>query len=909
MKSSLNRSAAVILLAVSIIAGSCFLVLKKKDHRTAYEEMLRHACAAFVPAGNAEAGADQPEMAALQDFFMTLDPATGRVPRERYRAAMESTLSAARHLLKSSSLPLQWEIIPSNMGGRVRCITLDPGDPSGHKVWAGAVTGGLWKHNDITEPLAGWEPVDDFWPCLSVSAIAFDPNDPQVAYVGTGEAFTAVTIYRESSGLGAGIFKSTDGGTTWAILPSSEDFKYVTDIEVVDNNGSSVIYAGVVSGIYKGQYHQSMPNDGLYRSMDGGQTWMQVLPLIPGSDKPYAPSDIEIGASGRIFVGTMRNLDGEGAARVLRSDSGIIGTWSVYDDYVSIIENDPDRYIPGRVMLAAAPSDPDLAYALFDAGYVSQSTGFILSEGRYILRTTDRGETWYPRNIPTGGYYYWATLGWHALTAAVNPVNPDHLYVGGLDTYQSFDGGSSWVQVSDWTGMYNGGGDDYVHADIHDIDFMPGSPNELLISTDGGVFYTSQASSYDPAFQEKNRSFGSLQFYTCDIHPTAGFNRFVGGLQDNGTLYYTGSPLDINQMIDGGDGAYCFIDENEPQYMITSYYYNNYTLWVNGYDINMSDWSSGIFINPADLDYRLNILYCNATTFGGSGMNQILRISGIPDNISGTFLYLGTGLNTWFSHVRYSPHSPVGTSTLFLGSASGRLFKVMNAQSNPTVDEITGGDFPAANISCVALGGSEDTILVTFSNYGVPSVWQTYDGGDSWVEKEGNLPDMPIRWALYHPLSSKHAMLATETGIWTCDDLDQGAEWFPGNEGLAKVRIDMLQMRSSDQTVLAATHGRGLATATWDILTGIRVDRKIAGIRVYPNPSGGTFWISWPDAATETIKVTVTNLSGQKVFQDIFTARIPGGEYMLGLEGCSPGEYFLRMESGHEVISQNIIIR
>ncbi len=148
-------------------------------------------------------------------------------------------------------------------------------------------------------------------------------------------------------------------------------------------------------------------------------------------------------------------------------------------------------------------------------------------------------------------------------------------------------------------------------------------------------------------------------------------------------------------MIDGGDGAYCFIDQTQPQYMITSVYYNNYSLWLNGqYYASMSDWSSGTFVSAADYDFNSNILYANACSFGGSQANQLLRISGIPNNISGTFINLNTGLNVYYSAVEYSPHSPLNTSTIYAGSLSGRLFRVTNAQAIPQVTEITGNDFP-----------------------------------------------------------------------------------------------------------------------------------------------------------------------------------------------------------------------
>jgi len=849
----------------------------------------------------------QPQMAAIQNYFMTLDPKEGRVPLERLEAAYNRTMELQQNAtLKTDANTLEWDIVSSTMGGRTRCIVYDPSYTN--KIWAGSVTGGLWYNTNITSALSPWMPVDDFWPTLAISSITFDPLDPLIMYVGTGEAFTATTIYRESSGLGMGIFKSTDGGETWNLIPSTSDFKYITDIAVRNENGNAVIYAGVVSGIYKGINHQSLPSDGLYRSVDGGQSWMQVLPLIPDSDKPYAVADIELAADGRIFIGTKRNLDDEGGATILFSDSGIIGSWTVFDDYVGIIQSDPDFYVPGRVMLAAAPSDANVVYALMGAGYVSSGNGFTYTQGKHIVRSEDGGQTWNYRPYPSGGDYYWATLAWHALAAGVDPNDPNSLYIGGLDVYKSTDGGFGWNQVSDWRGMYNGGGDDYVHGDIHCMLYKHNSSNELLISTDGGVFYTGEATSNSPDFEEKSGNFGTLQFYTCDIYPIEGDDRFIGGLQDNGTLYYTGSPLDIFDMVSGGDGCCCFIDQDEEHIMITSSQFNNFYLNLYGNQVAyLGDWSCGIFINPADYDDKENTLYTNVCSFSGSYNNFLLRIDNFPNNPNGIFYPINTNTDVWYSHVQHSPYAPAGTSNLFIGTLSGLAYKVENAETNsPDVTDITGNDFPEGNISCIAIGESEDQLLATFSNYGVTSVWQTRNGGASWQEKEGNLPDMPIRWALYHPENTQHVILATEIGIWTTSSIDDiEVTWEPNNDGLANVRIDMLQMRMSDNTVLAATHGRGLASAVWDIYTDIdEPDQLEASVLAYPNPSNGVFNLK-VDEPFSTARILVFNISGQKVLDETIDEK---PEITFDLSGFGAGQYVLNVEVAGKIFSEKLIV-
>ncbi|MDZ7775447.1 MAG: hypothetical protein U5L09_07450 [Bacteroidales bacterium] len=251
---------------------------------------------------------------------------------------------------------MEWQNISSIWAGAPRTLMWDPNDEAGNKVWAGAVTGGLWYNNDITDPASTWQTVSDVWPNLSISSIAHDPNNAETLYAGTGELETAVVTYRESSTKGVGIWKSENAGNSWILLPATEGFAYVTDIVVKDAGlNQSVIFAGVGSGTYKSAEHYSQPTDGLYRSDDGGESWEQVLPVIEGDTLPYTPNDVAVDADGDIYVGTIPNINGKGGATILTSKYGDPGTWSVYDDIRQEIENDPQYPLPGRVVLAVAP--------------------------------------------------------------------------------------------------------------------------------------------------------------------------------------------------------------------------------------------------------------------------------------------------------------------------------------------------------------------------------------------------------------------------------------------------------------------------------------------------------------------------------------------------------------------------
>lgn len=841
---------------------------------------------------------DRPDQAAIHNYFMTFDPLTGVVPKERLMKAYNNLKANPQ---KNRNNPLQWNGTSANMGGRTRAIMWDPNDPAGKKVWAGGVTGGLWYRNDITNDNVQWQPVDDFWSSLNISCITYDPNDPMTFYVGTGEAETALIIYRESSGVGDGIWRSTDGGLTWALMPTTLGFEYVTDIVVRNEGGQSVIYAGVASGDYKGTIHYSDPSDGLFRSEDGGETWQQVLPEIPGYGAPYAVSDIDLGADDRIYVGTMQNVDIEGGAVILYSDDGLSGSWTVFDNYVQIIQNNSQYNIPGRVMVAAAPSDPNIVYAQIAAG---NNNFFNYYRGRYILKSTNKGQTWSTVMLPASD---WSTLAWHAFVLKVDPNNANRIFTGGLDMWKTTTGGTSWTKISDWSLMYSGGGDQYLHADQHDIQFKPGSSTTFITCNDGGVFYTETATAGFPAFMEKNQGYNTLQFYSGAIHPEPGSTTYVGGLQDNGSLLYTGQPLTINDMISGGDGAACFFDDSDPL-MLTSIYYNRYYVFMNFNYQTTLDFYSGTFISPADFDVKNNSLFANAVSFSGENPNTLLRITGIPYTSNGNFVGLTTNTSVYFSHIKVSPHAPAGTSTIFVGTQAGRVYKITNAHANPVTTEITGSSFPTAFVSCIAVGSSEDIILVAFSNYGVESLWQTLDGGETWQNVEGDLPDMPVRWALYHPENDNQVMLATELGIWTTNQLDASlVNWVQDAEGMANVRVDMLSLRSADNTVLAATHGRGFYTAEFLLDPGVTViEKHLAEVNVFPNPSNGLVNIDLSTFENEKSEVKVLDIAGRVVFSRNYA---DGGLKTIDLTAFQKGNYLISVNSGEKKLSRKIVLQ
>ncbi|MFY0608339.1 MAG: T9SS type A sorting domain-containing protein [Cyclobacteriaceae bacterium] len=728
---------------------------------------------------------DRPDLAWQQDFLATMDPKLKRPTPEKLikaRAEVKSYFENQKSA-RTGTQEFPWvERGPSNIGGRTRAIMWDPNDATGKKVWAGGVTGGLWYTTDIYDANVTWTKVDDFWDNISIVCIAYDPNNSSIFYVGTGEGFGA------GASRGAGIWKTLDGGQTWSQLPNSSSFYYVNDIIVRNESGNSVLYAGVRGNYYEGEWHGT--NDtGLFRSVDGGANYSQVLPNISGT--PYAPADIELGAENRIWVGSQSNPFGDGGGTILYSDDG--NNWTV----------STTRSDAGRVELATAPSNKDVVYALIEGDGVVKE----------VIKTTDRGASWNnlpePNDSDPGIPASDFTRGqaWYDLIMTVDPNDANTVLAGGIDLFKSTDGGTNWTQISHW---YGGFGFPNVHADQHSMAFKPGSSTDIIFGNDGGMYVSTNMTSNSPSFTNRNNNYNVTQFYAAALHPDQGKNYFLAGSQDNGTQRFQESGLNATTEAYGGDGAYCFIDQKNGNIQIVSYVRNVYALSTNGgnsFNDFVDDQNSGSFINPADYDDNLGVM------FSGASENSIARFldikTGSPNRND-----INIALGSDATHFRVSPYT-TASSTLYVGTQAGSLYKLTDANGSPSSTNIKGASFPDGSISCIELGASENEILVTFSNYGVTSVWYTSDGGSNWISKEGDLPDMPVRWALFNPNNRSEVILATELGIWRTENFDNAnPTWAPSNIGLANVRVDMLQIRDSDNEVIAATFGRGLYSSS-----------------------------------------------------------------------------------------------
>jgi len=791
-----------------------------------------------------------------QEFLQQRDPRLNRIPLERLLIAREkrdqflnnvkvriqnnrpqgTTIKPSGSAATSPTAPptisgMQWnERGPNNVGGRTRALMFDMGDAAnGYKrVIAGGVGGGLWVTSDITATPVQWTKINDFFDNIAISCIAQNPVNPLEIYAGTGEGFLNGDAIQ-----GLGVWKSSDGGATWTHLASTTGFKYINAI-LVDRNGS--VYVAGESDIFVGF--------GVDQSTDGGSTWTNVI------NASEAGADLQLAANGDVYASTgVIYLTGH----IYISDftvngvhTGNVGTWT----NITPASNGtitPATTAWNRIKLATAPSDANIVYAFFEPDYNSTGNLKLSSVQQY----NKSANTWTVKAVPTEAFSNGQS--WYSIAAAIDPNNPSVLYAGSLDAEKSIDGGSTWTRYSVWSASTSAS--NYVHADHHAYVYAPGSSTRLLMGTDGGVFYTVNAN-VTPSFVNKNNGYDVTQFYSVALHPTS-TNYALAGAQDNGSEKFSSAGIGPTTVATGGDGADVFIDQTNGNIQVTSYVYDNYYVSTdNGNTFNrLSGYGNGQFINPTAYDPSTKNLYA------GSASGYYYRAANILSpayNEVAVPAFSGANVTT-------VAVAPITANRVYFGLDNGSVVRVDSAQTGTSRTGVVVAPNVGSNVtvSCVAVDpATEDHILVTYSNYGVTHVIETHNASaatPTWTNVSGNLPDMPVRWALFYPGDPTKAVIATELGVWTTD-LINGASttWDPTNTGLANVEVDMLTYRVSDKTLAAATHGRGLFTAT--LPSALSNDASLANLQL----STGTLTPAFASATTSytaSVANTVTSLT------------------------------------------------
>lgn len=665
----------------------------------------------------------------------------------------------------------EWRCIgPFNVGGRVRTIVHHPTKDGW--VYIGAAAGGVWR---TTDGGGNWEPLFDFENAIALGALAIDPNNPDILYAGTGEAANNIDAY-----LGAGIFKSTDGGQSWKVvgLTTVGSFSRI----YVHPKNSNLIYAAAMKG-----------GQGLWISTNAGATWAKKYDgsISDLTLHPTNPDELAIGVYGQ---GISFTYDG-GENWFFRNNGLIDGM--------------------GRISVQYAPSDPDILYTLMEVSIDNNNIG-------HIFKSSDGGGTWL--QTYNGGISFFGTnnQGFYDNYIAVHPSNPKFVLAGGIDLYYTVNGGSSWDRTI--RTVTSGA----IHVDQHCAAFNPMKPSEIYIGNDGGVYKTQNSAE---TWQNINNNLAITQFYAIGVDMSKP-GRNYGGTQDNGTLSSYANP-DLWQAVMGGDGFEVLVDPKNPNLVYGEW--PNGDLWKIDFGSNtMKGIVKGITASDEGLWHSpmaLNKKDPSILIHGRSGLYMSFNrgenwYKTVPETES----------NTKYSAMEISA---VNDEVMWAGRNQGDIMMTEDlGDSWKNVSDNKG--LSVRYVTDIATSNSDaNTAYVTFSGYGAPHVFKTNDRGKSWVNISENLPDIPVNSIAIHPENEQMIFIGTDIGVFA--SINDGASWFPYGKGLPRSPIAEIEFHTNrlvleDVVLRIATHGRSM----WEI----NVPSQIAPNPEIVVPSGGEKYIS-----------------------------------------------------------------
>jgi trimeric autotransporter adhesin len=762
-----------------------------------------------------------------QEWLYNSNPVLGR-PEPEVVLQLQMQLEEQERLgrVPGDGMDNQWEERgPNNVGGRTRALIFAPGSTT--KVFAGGVSGGLWVNNNITSAASVWQQTNGVPSNLAVSCITVDPNNSNIMYIGTGEVYTWGAVN------GNGVYKSIDGGQNWINIFGAatnanvrDNITYIQDIIAWNNpntNQTEVFFGSDAMAYYDAVSGNpawawlGLNTIGLYRSTDGVNfTKLNNASLLDGSGRNYAPNTFDVGADGKLWMGTKRSYTYPIVGGMIFSSTNGT-TWNLVRDFGT----------NGRVEVACSKTDANKIYVLLQnyatgRAEIKRTTDAFATSNINITTPVSSG------NQPPAANDFCRGQDFYDLMIGVNPTNDSEIYVGGIEVFRSTNSGSAWTQLSDWTvnpGSTNGALDG-MHSDQHCIAFAPGQETRVIFGNDGGIYYSNNSGG---TLIDRNNGYNVTQFYKGGISQS-GTVKLLAGAQDNGSQLINPAPAGVGSAgrVTGGDGCWVFIDK-QSDFMVSSYVYNVYYFIRN--DTNTAttyianNQTDGDFVNQCGLDSDANILYANGTN---GTTYRIYRYTINPTGNGSTTT--ATLTDALINDVpTYFEASPYTNNRVMVGLANGKLIRLDNANGNAGARTWTSiGDASwVGAISDIRYGASDNEIFVTFHNYGTTNIWYTSNGGTSWQNKEGDLPNLPVKCILQNPFATNEVIIGTELGVWYTVNFNSATpNWRRSNNGMKDTKVLSFDYRAYDNTILATTYGRGMftgqfwqcgsTTTTWD---------------------------------------------------------------------------------------------
>lgn len=689
--------------------------------------------------------------------------------------------------------------------GRINAVRFDPANSNG--IWICTPDGGLWS---TTNNGSSWTTNTDQLSVIGTADVAFDPTNPQVMYLATGDG-DATDSYS------IGVLKSTDGGGTWnatglswAVSAGNRIYKLL-----INPQNKNVLFAVTTSGIY--------------RTTNAGASWASVQ---GGSftDIEYKPGDTTTiySVSDVFFKST------NGGASFTTVTAGLPASSNVT-----------------RLAIAVTPANSSYVYVVASDAASSGFLGFYQSTNDGTSFTTKSTSPnimgWANDGSDTGGQ------GWYTLSTAASPANADEVVVGGVNTWRTLDGGTTWTIFSHWTAS----GAPFVHADCHDLIYK--DANTVYAGTDGGIFFTADGGT---SFAAVNGNMNIAEIYKIGLSKNT-YSLAITGHQDNGTNTFGGG---WGQTM-GGDGMDCFIDWSNDLVMYGEQYSGSFNRTTDGGG-NWTGITTGLTGNgPWVTAWHQDPVTAN-TIYGG--YQQMFKSTNQGTNWSQIGTMSGSGSVVEFA---IAPSNPLVIYVI----KGNTLMKTTNGGTSWT-NVTTGLPTGSAQLKWVAVEDDDpNSVWVCFSGYSSANkVFNSTNGGTTWANYSTGLPNIPTNCITYWNGTKDGVYLGCDVGVYYRDSTL--ASWQPYYTGLPNVSVSDLAIFYPLGKIRAATYGRGVWEAdlydngTQPAIANFNADQTFicAGMTVNftdnstfsPNVWNWTFQGGTPSTSTSQNQAVVYNTPG-----------------------------------------------